>query len=128
MKRQAESTGEFGKFERLAKALVTVPKSEVGSGQPATAGELITDFSREPYKVLRAIPVTVRSLDTGEGFEAAFVEGNIAWVASGRVEAVNGLKAEILNTMEDFEANEERLGPEPARQLALILTYLKRTQ
>lgn len=127
MKRQAESTGEFGKFERLAKALVNIPENEVESGQSTTAGELITDFSGEPCKVLRAIPVTVRGLDTGEGFEAAFAEGNIAWVANGRVEAINGLKAEILNTIEDFEANEDRLGPEPARQLALIRTYLKRT-
>ena len=127
MKRQAESTGELGKFERLTKALVNVPKSEVGSSQLTTAGELIADFWGEPYKVLMAIPVTVRSLDAGEGFEAAFVEGNIAWVASGRVEAINGLKEEILNTIEDFEANEDRLGPEPARQLALLRTYLKRT-
>jgi hypothetical protein len=89
--------------------------------------ELITDFSGEPYRVLRAIPVTVRSLDIGEGFEAAFVEGNIAWVANGRVEAINGLRTEILNTIEDFEANEDRLGPEPTRKLALLRTYLKRT-
>ena len=87
--------------------------------------ELITDFSEEPYRVLKAIPVTVRSLDIGDDVEAAFEEGNIAWVAMSRVDAINGLKAEILNTLEDCEANEGRLGPEPARQLAVLRTYIE---
>ena len=88
--------------------------------------ELITNFSGEPYRVLKAIPVTVRSLEIGEEVEAAFAEGSIAWVAQSRVEAINGLKAEILNTLEDYEANKYRLGPEPARQLAVLRTYLER--
>jgi hypothetical protein len=87
---------------------------------------LITDFSGEPYRVLKPIPVTVRSLDIGEEVEAAFAEGNIAWVARSRVEAINGLKAEILNTMEDFEANKDRVGPEPTRQLGVLRAHLER--
>ena len=87
--------------------------------------EWIKDFSGEPYRVLKAIPVTVRDLDI-EGVEAAFVDGNIAWVADDRVDAVNGLKAEILNTIEDFESNKDRLGPESKRQLEILLTYLAR--
>ena len=88
--------------------------------------QLITDFSGEPYRVLKAIPVTVRSLDIGNGVEAAFEEGNIAWVDRSRVEAINGLKAEILNTLEHYEANKDRLGPAPTRQLAVLRTYLER--
>ena len=88
--------------------------------------EQITDFSGEPYKVLKAIPVTIRSLDGG-GFEAAFVEGNIAWVDDSRIEAVNGLKAEILDAIDLFEANKDRLGLEPRRQLAVLRTHLKHT-
>ncbi len=91
-----------------------------------TDRELITIFSGEPYRVLKAIPITVRSLEIGQEVEAAFVEGNIAWVGPSRVEAINGLKAEILNTLEDFEANKDRLGPEPTRQLAVLRTYLER--
>ena len=91
-----------------------------------TNSQLITDFSGEPYRVLKAIPVTVRSLDIGEEVEAAFAEGNIAWVARSRVQAINGLKAEILNTMEDFEANKDRLGPEPTRQLDVLRAHLER--
>ena len=89
-------------------------------------GEWIRDFSGEPYRVLKAIPITVRSLEIGQEVEAAFVEGNIAWVGPSRVEAINGLKAEILNTLEDFEANRNRLGPEPTRQLAVLRTFLER--
>lgn len=91
-----------------------------------TDRQLINDFSGEPYRVLKAIPVTVRSLDIGEDVEAAFEQGNIAWVAASRVEAINGLKAEILNTLEDCEANKGRLGPEPARQLAVLRAYVER--
>ena len=87
--------------------------------------EWITDFSGEPYRVLRAIPVTVRDLDI-EGVEVAFEDGNIAWVADGRVDAVNGLKAEILNTIEDLESNTDRLGPGPKKQLDILLSYLER--
>ena len=90
-----------------------------------TNRHLITDFSGEPYRVLEAIPVTVRSLDIGDEVEAAFEEGNIAWVDRSRVEAINGLKAEILNTLEDYEANKDRLGPEPTRQLAVLRSYLE---
>ena len=103
--------------------------SEILSGTETsqfTNRQLITDFSGEPYKILKVIPVTVRSLDIGEEVEAAFEEGNVAWVDRSRVEAINGLKAEILNTMEDFEANKDRLGPEPTRQLAVLRTYLER--
>ena len=88
--------------------------------------QLITDFSGEPYRVLKAIPVTVRSLEIGGEVEAAFEEGNIAWVARSRVEAINGLKAEILNTLEDYEANRDRLGPAPTPELAVLRTYLER--
>ncbi len=90
--------------------------------------ELITDFPGEPYIALKGIPVTVRDLDIGYEFEAAFEESNIAWVASSKVEAVNGLKAEILNSIEDFEVNENRLGSETARQLDILRTYVRRTR
>ena len=90
--------------------------------------ELLTNFADEHYEVLKAIPVTVRSLDGREGVEAFFEEGNIAWVGNDRVEAINGLKVEILNTIEDFGANQGMLGPEPTRQLAILRTYLKSTQ
>ena len=103
--------------------------SEILSGTETsqfTNRQLITDFSGEPYKILKVIPVTVRSLDIGEEVEAAFEEGNVAWVDRSRVEAINGLKAEILNTMEDFEANKDRLGPEPTRQLAVLRAHLER--
>ena len=86
--------------------------------------KLITDFSGEPYEVLKVIPITIRSLDEG-GIETVWKEGNIAWVDDSRVEAINGLKAEILDTMESFEANEARLGPEPKRQLVVLRTHLK---
>ena len=111
-------------------AIAIAPEAEINFSSSETsefkALELITDFSGEPYEVLKPIPATIRSLD-GRGFEAAFVEGNIAWVDDSRVAALNGLKVEILDTIESFEADEYRLGPEPKRQLTVLRKHLKHT-
>ena len=78
----------------------------------------ISDFADEPYEVIKAIPVRFRQRDPG--IEARFEEANIAWVDDSWIEAYNGLKAEILNTFEDYEEDESILGPEPKRQLAVL--------
>jgi len=83
----------------------------------------IFDFPGEPYIVLRPIPVNFQPCDL-EGFEASFTEANIAWVGDTTLEAINGLKAEILDTLEDYEQHEDRLGPEPQRQLAVLRSYI----
>ena len=87
--------------------------------------EWIFDFPGEPYIALRPIPVNVQPCDP-EGFEASFTEANISWVGDTTLEALNGLKAEILNTLEDYELHQDRLGPEPERQLAVLRSYIRR--
>jgi len=88
--------------------------------------EWIFDFPGEPYIVLGAIPVNIQPCDP-EGFEASFTEANIAWVGDTILEALNGLKAEILDTLEDYEQHEDRLGPGPQRQLAVLRSYIRHT-
>jgi len=78
----------------------------------------------EPYKVVREIPVSFRRAELGE-FIATFNEANISFVGESMAEALNGLKAEILDTFEEYEANESHLGPEPFRQLAVLRRYIK---
>ena len=85
---------------------------------------LITDFPGELYKVLKPFRVIIRDLGE-QGVGVAWEEGNIAWVDGSRFKAVNGLKAEILDTLESYEASEATLGPEPKRQLAVLRTHLK---
>ena len=89
--------------------------------------ELITDFSGEPYTALRGIPITVRSIDAGEGFEVSWDEANIAMVGDSKIEAIHALTENILYTMEALEENENCLAPEPKRQLNVLRTYLKHT-
>lgn len=86
--------------------------------------EWIFDFPGEPYIVLRAIPVNIQPCDP-EGFEASFTEANISWVGDTILEALNGLKAEVLDTLEDYEQHEDRLGPGPQRQLAVLRSYIR---
>jgi predicted RNase H-like HicB family nuclease len=83
----------------------------------------ILGFYAEPYKVVKAIPVTFRNGDLGE-FVASFETANISFVGESLTEALNGLKAEILNTLEDYEVHESQLGPEPLRQLAVLRKHV----
>ena len=89
--------------------------------------EVITDFSGEPYTALRGIPITVRSIDAGEGFEVSWDEANIAMVGDSRIEAIHALKENILYTMEALEENANHLAPEPQRQLNVLRAYLQHT-
>ncbi len=75
--------------------------------------------------VLKPILVNVQILDNGTTFEASFKEGNIGWSDDSLDEAIEGLKAEILNALEDFEAHESILGPGPKRQLAVLRKHLE---
>jgi hypothetical protein len=96
------------------------------SNEPPTRKQLITEFAGEPYEVARPIPVIFQYLDP-EGVEARFEAANVAWVGESSTDALNGLKIELLNTLEGYEENEGRLGPEPHRQLGLLRTFIRRT-
>jgi hypothetical protein len=84
----------------------------------------ISGFSNEPYEVLEAIPVIFR---TGELKEivATFEDANISFVGESRLEALNGLKAEILDTLEDYEKHESQLGPGPRRQIGVLRKHIR---
>ena len=84
----------------------------------------ILGFHGESYQVRRAIPVSFRRAELGE-FVATFTEANISFVGENMAEALNGLKAEILDTLEEYEEHEPHLGPEPVRQLAVLRRYIK---
>ena len=99
--------------------------SSTSSEQP-TRKQLITEFEGEPYEVARPIPVIFQYLDP-EGVEARFEAVNVAWVGESCTDALNGLKIELLNTLEGYEENEDRLGQEPRRQLGLLRTFIRRT-
>jgi hypothetical protein len=78
----------------------------------------ITTFAPEPYHILRDIPAVVEP--AGDGFIATFFDSNISTSGDTEVEAVSNLRSLILDTSDS-------LGPEPARQLAVLRVFLKRT-
>jgi hypothetical protein len=68
--------------------------------------------------------VVVRPSD-GE-YEATFFDANIGIIGDTEEEAVRNLKLLIVDTFEMLESNEASLGPEPARQLAVLREFLRR--
>ncbi len=106
-------TTEFGTVETL------LPSGAVPLSIP------ITTFTPEPYRLEREIPATVQLAP--DGFTAAFFDANIATSGETQEEAVSNLKSLILDTF-DFLSSEppEALGPEPARQLAVLRGFLER--
>ena len=83
---------------------------------------VIGDFPGEPYKLLKPIPVMLEW--TGSAFLARFGEANIAMTGDTSTEALGNLAADVLDTYEDYSAEADALGPEPARQLAVLRQYI----
>lgn len=81
----------------------------------------IGDFPGEPYRTLKPIPVVLKW--TGDEYLARFDKANIAMSGSTCSEALGNLAACILDTLEDY-SSEPTLGPEPARQLAVLRQYV----
>ena len=85
----------------------------------------ITTFAPEPYQVLKDIPVVIQP--AGDEFIATFFDANISTGGESQEEAVSNLRSLILDTFEYLESEPPAaLGPEPARQLGVLLTFVKR--
>ena len=87
----------------------------------------ITTLAPEPYRILRDIPAIVEP--TTDGFIATFSDANISASGDTPEEAVSNLRSLILDTFEYLVSEPpDSLGPEPARQLAVLRAFLKPTQ
>ena len=85
----------------------------------------ITTMAPEPYKILQSIPAVV--VPAADGFNATFFDANIATSGDTQEEAFSNLRSLILDTFEYLGSEaQETLGPEPARQLAVLREFLKR--
>ena len=89
---------------------------------PDASLTIIGDFPGEPYRLLKPIPVMLEW--TGSAFLARFGEANIAMTGDTSTEALGNLAADVLDTYEDYSAEADTLGPEPARQLAVLWQYI----
>ena len=106
-------------------AVASLARSEGVLGRGVQAVVPITTLAPEPYEILRDIPAVVEP--AGDGFVATFFDGNISTSGDTEVEAVSNLRSLILDIFEYLDGEPaDSLGPEPARQLAVLRVFLKR--
>lgn len=83
----------------------------------------IHSFAPEPYKVLLPINVVIEPAEGG--FVATFYDANISASGETEHEAFENLKSLTLDIFDSLRREaRERLGPEPARQLAVLRSVL----
>ncbi len=86
----------------------------------------IVTFEPEPFALREPIWAVVQSLD--DAFVATFFDANISTSGDTQEEAIANLKDLLLDIYLDLEEEpEERLGPEPKRQLAVLRSLIGRT-
>ena len=108
----------------LAEASLARGEGVLGRGVQAAVVP-ITTLAPEPYEILRDIPAVVEP--AGDGFIATFFDGNISTSGDTEVEAVSNLRSLILDIFEYLDGEPAgSLGPEPARQLAVLRVFFKR--
>jgi len=86
----------------------------------------IESFSPEPFFLKKPLAAVIQP--SGEGHTASFYDANIHASGDNEEEALRNLKALILDTFESLSSEPaDRLGPEPARQLAVLHEFVTRT-
>ena len=83
----------------------------------------IETFAPEPYRLLKPIPVVVQQ--DSEGFRASFMDAGIHTSGDTQQEAYSNVKELILDVFDSLRTlPASRLGPKPARQLAVLREFL----
>jgi predicted RNase H-like HicB family nuclease len=88
----------------------------------------VATFAPEPYVVRRPIPVVLQQQDENS-FLASFMDANISSAGDTQQEAYSNLKELILDVFDSLRAlPASRLGPKPARQLAVLREFVDAAQ
>jgi predicted RNase H-like HicB family nuclease len=84
----------------------------------------IQTFAPEPYSLLK--PMSVLIEDSEDGYLASFFDANIGTSGETEQEAFENLKSLVLDIFDSLNREApERLGPEPARQLAVLRSFIR---
>lgn len=94
------------------------------SGTTGSALVPITTLAPEPFDLLREVPVVVQRTD--DGYLATFFDANIGMTGDTQAEAVSNLRLLLVDVFDELETDEARLGPQTARQLAVLRTFMRR--
>ena len=85
----------------------------------------IATLSPEPYTLVRDIPCLIQPTDGG--FVATFFDANISASGDTQQEALENLKALLVDILDDLLAEPtDKLGPEPLRQREVLKTLIKK--
>jgi predicted DNA-binding antitoxin AbrB/MazE fold protein len=84
----------------------------------------ITTLQPEPFDLFRDVPVVVQPTD--DGYLATFFDANIGMTGDTKEESVANLRMLLVDVFEELEKEEAQLGPHPARQLAVLRSFMKR--
>jgi predicted RNase H-like HicB family nuclease len=83
----------------------------------------ITTVAPEPYEICRPLLVTVQP--SGEEYVAGFFDANVYASGDTEEEAVTNLKSVLLDVFDSLSSEPaDSLGPEPARQLAVLREFI----
>jgi putative addiction module component (TIGR02574 family) len=85
----------------------------------------ILSFAPDPYVPLKEIPVVVK--EAADGFYASLYDANLSMCGETEADAIAALKAYIVHVFETLQRL-PKLGPGPARQLAVLRSLIKRVE
>lgn len=87
----------------------------------------VQSFAPEPYEVIKPFYVVVRQTDDDDEISACFTEANIRTYGSNEHEAVENLKSLTLDVFDNLASKpSKKLGPGPAKQLALLQEFIRK--
>ncbi len=85
----------------------------------------ITTFAPEPFDLLKEIKVVVQA--SNDEFVASFFDANVNASGCNETDAVDSLKEMLVSRFEYLESlSPEKLGPGPAKQLAVLRCFIRR--
>lgn len=110
---------------RQLKATIVELTQALTSSRGSRPAKLIPlqSFAPEPYDLLRPLQVVVEA--SGDEFTACFPDANLTAYGDNEHEAVEHLKVLILDVFDDI-ASGRKLGPGPAKQLAVLSEFLRK--
>jgi hypothetical protein len=85
---------------------------------------LVRSLGAEPVQLKSEIAVVVQP--TGDDFIATYFDAGISMSGDSQEEAVDNLKALIVDLFESYEEDEAKLGPGPRQQLAALREVIER--
>ena len=97
---------------------------ETMAPREATLRVPIQSLDPEPFEVASPLEAVIRP--SGDGFVATFFDANVNASGETETEAFDNLKDMLVATFTEFtRLGEDRLGPGPTRQLAVLKRFLR---